>query len=151
MISRAFDIVSRRIDGPLMAALALTLALGLTVVYSASGASLERLGAQGRNLAIALLALWMFAHIPPQTLMRFAVPIWCYGSTPQSLRYEDIRRARNFRQRHRCARGRLVPGEGRRNIFSDAGVFRRNGLSVHERVTCHFKSHSCLRYRRFRC
>ena len=28
MISRAFDLLARRIDGPLMAALALTLALG---------------------------------------------------------------------------------------------------------------------------
>ncbi len=75
MISRAFEFLSRRIDGPLMAALA----LGLTVVYSASGASLERLGAQGRNLAIALLALWMFAHIPPQTLMRLALPAYAVG------------------------------------------------------------------------
>ena len=36
MISRAFDFLSRRIDGPLMAALALTLGLGVIVVYSAS-------------------------------------------------------------------------------------------------------------------
>jgi len=79
MIGRAFELVSRRIDGPLMAALALTVALGLTVVYSASGASLERLGAQGRNLAIALFALWVFAHIPPQTLMRLALPAYVVG------------------------------------------------------------------------
>ena len=79
MIGRAFDFLSRRIDGPLMAALALTVALGLTVVYSASGASLERLGAQGRNLAIALVALWVFAHIPPQTLMRLALPAYVIG------------------------------------------------------------------------
>ena len=37
VISRLFDLLSRRIDGPLMAALVLTIALGLTVVYSASG------------------------------------------------------------------------------------------------------------------
>ena len=58
MISRLFDFLSRRIDGPLMAALALTLALGLTVVYSASGGgSVDRVMGQGRNLMVAFLAL----------------------------------------------------------------------------------------------
>jgi rod shape determining protein RodA len=69
----------RRIDGPLMAALALTLALGLTVVYSAGGASLDRVAGQARNLAVALLALWMFAHIPPQVLLRLALPTYIAG------------------------------------------------------------------------
>ena len=80
MISRLFDALVRRIDGPLMAALALTLALGLTVVYSASGGgSLDRVLSQGRNLALALFALWIFAHIPPQTLMRLALPTYLLG------------------------------------------------------------------------
>jgi rod shape determining protein RodA len=79
MISRLFDVLVRRIDGPLMAALALTLALGLTVVYSAGGASLDRVAGQARNLAVGLLALWMFAHIPPQVLMRLALPTYLAG------------------------------------------------------------------------
>ncbi|MGZ5584760.1 MAG: FtsW/RodA/SpoVE family cell cycle protein, partial [Usitatibacter sp.] len=80
MISRIFDILSRRIDGPLMAALALTLALGVTVVYSASGGgSVDRVVSQGRNLGIALMALWLFAHIHPQTLMRIALPVYIVG------------------------------------------------------------------------
>ncbi|MEO5676685.1 MAG: rod shape-determining protein RodA [Usitatibacter sp.] len=80
MISRAFELVSRRIDGPLMAALALTLALGVTVVYSASGgSSLERVMGQGRNLAVAFVALWICAHIHPQLLMRMAVPLYVAG------------------------------------------------------------------------
>jgi len=80
MISRAFEFLSRRIDGPLMAALALTLALGLTVVYSASGGgTIDRVLGQGRNLAVAFIALWVFAHIAPQTLMRLALPIYLTG------------------------------------------------------------------------
>lgn len=80
MISRLFDALSRRIDGPLMAALALTIALGLTVVYSASGgSSMDRAIAQGRNLALALMALWIFAHIHPQMLMRLALPAYVAG------------------------------------------------------------------------
>jgi rod shape determining protein RodA len=79
MISRLFERIFRRIDGPLMAALALTVALGLTVVYSAGGASLDRVAGQARNLGVALLALWMFAHIPPQALMRLALPTYVAG------------------------------------------------------------------------
>ena len=80
MISRLFDALSRRIDGPLMAALALTIALGLTVVYSASGgSSMDRAIAQGRNLALALMALWIFAHVHPQMLMRLALPAYVAG------------------------------------------------------------------------
>lgn len=80
MISRLFDLVSRRIDGPLMVSLVLTLALGLTVVYSASGgASFDRVVGQGRNIAVAGAALWVAANIPPQALMRLAVPIYSAG------------------------------------------------------------------------
>jgi len=80
MINRLFEIIARRIDGPLMAALALTIALGLTVVYSASGgASADRVVAQARNLALALFALWLFAQIHPQTLMRLALPAYIAG------------------------------------------------------------------------
>ncbi len=79
MISRAFELLVRRIDGPLMAALALTVALGLTVVYSAGGASVDRVSGQARNLAVAIIALWVFAHIPPQTLMRLALPTYLVG------------------------------------------------------------------------
>jgi len=79
MLSRVFERLVRRIDGPLMAALALTLALGLTVVYSAGGASIDRVAGQARNLAVALIALWMFAHIPPQLLLRLALPTYLAG------------------------------------------------------------------------
>ena len=80
MISRLFEIISRRIDGPLMAALALTIALGITVVYSASGgSSFDRAVGQGRNLAVALVALWVFAQIHPQLLMRLALPAYVAG------------------------------------------------------------------------
>ena len=80
MISRAFDLLARRIDGPLMAAILLTSALGLTVVYSASGGgSLDRVLGQARNLALALFALWLFAQVPPQTLMRLALPAYIAG------------------------------------------------------------------------
>ena len=80
MIGRAFDFVARRIDGPLMAALALTIALGVTVVYSASGgASVDRLVGQVRNLGVALVAMWILAQVQPQLLMRLALPLYVVG------------------------------------------------------------------------
>jgi rod shape determining protein RodA len=80
VISRFFELISRRIDGPLMVALVLTVSLGLTVVYSASGGgSFDRVLGQTRNLALALGALWVVANIPPQALMRLAVPVYAAG------------------------------------------------------------------------
>ena len=80
MIGRIFDFITRRIDGPLMAALALTIALGITVVYSASGGgSWERLAGQFRNLGVALAAMWILAHVHPQLLMRLALPVYIGG------------------------------------------------------------------------
>jgi rod shape determining protein RodA len=77
MISRAFDLLTRRIDGPLMAALAIAFAVGLSVVYSASGGgSLDRVMGQARNLGVALVALWVLAQIHPQILMRLALPLY---------------------------------------------------------------------------
>ena len=80
MIGRAFDLLARRIDGPLMATLALTVALGATVVYSASGgASMDRVLVQVRNLAVAFAALWILAQVHPQVLLRLALPTYVAG------------------------------------------------------------------------
>jgi rod shape determining protein RodA len=80
VIGRAFDLLARRIDGPLMATLALTVALGATVVYSASGgASMDRVLVQVRNLAVAFAALWILAQVHPQVLLRLALPTYVAG------------------------------------------------------------------------
>ena len=77
MISRVWSFLTGRIDGPLMAALAIAFALGLTVVYSASGGgSLDRVMGQVRNLGVALVALWILAQVHPQLLMRLALPLY---------------------------------------------------------------------------
>ena len=79
-IDRAFDAATRRLDGPLMVTLIVLSALSMTVVYSASGgASFDRALGQLRNFAVALIALWIIANIPPQQLMRLAIPIYVVG------------------------------------------------------------------------
>ncbi len=78
-IDRVFDVFARRLDGPLMVTLVVLAALSLAVVFSASGQSSDRLLGQARNFAVALVVLWMAANIPPQQLMRLAIPIYVAG------------------------------------------------------------------------
>ncbi len=67
------------IDGPLLAVSLLLAALGLVTLFSASYEMPSRVLAQVGNLAVALAAMWVVAQIPPQTLMRFAVPAYLIG------------------------------------------------------------------------
>ena len=67
------------IDGPLLGiALALS-ALGLATLFSASLEQPGRVSGQAVNLAVALGAMWVVARVPPQTLMRLAVPAYVLG------------------------------------------------------------------------
>jgi len=67
------------IDGTLLALSLLLVALGLATLFSASYEQPGRVSAQVANLAVALAAMWVVARIPPQTLMRFAVPAYFIG------------------------------------------------------------------------
>jgi rod shape determining protein RodA len=64
------------IDGPLFGLSLALVALGLATLFSASYETPGRVAAQAANLAIALAAMWVVAQVPPQTLMRFAVPAY---------------------------------------------------------------------------
>ena len=79
LIDRVFDVFARRLDGPLMVTLMVLAALSLAVVYSASGQSMDRALGQARNFAVALVVLWVAANVPPQQLMRLAIPIYIAG------------------------------------------------------------------------
>jgi rod shape determining protein RodA len=67
------------IDGPLFSLALILVAIGLVTLYSASYEYPARVAGQVANLAVAFTAMWMFAQIPPQTLMRFAVPAYLAG------------------------------------------------------------------------
>ncbi|HEX4859116.1 MAG TPA: rod shape-determining protein RodA [Usitatibacteraceae bacterium] len=79
-INLAFDRITRRLDGPLMVTLMVLAALSIAVIYSASGGGgFDRALGQVRNFAVALVALWLVANIPPQQLMRLAIPVYTLG------------------------------------------------------------------------
>ena len=72
-------LLSAHIDGPLLAAVLLLMATGLTVLYSASNAGWPRVTAQMMNMLVALGVMWVFANIPPHFLMRLALPVFALG------------------------------------------------------------------------
>jgi rod shape determining protein RodA len=76
---RLWEVVVRRVDRPLFA-IALTLVgVGFVTLFSAADQSVGRLVNQGVSLALALVAMWVIANIPPQTLARVALPLYAAG------------------------------------------------------------------------
>ena len=67
------------IDGPLLTLSFALVAVGLATLFSASYETPARVTAQAANLAVAIAAMWLMAQVPPQTLMRFAVPAYLLG------------------------------------------------------------------------
>ena len=70
---------SRHLDSFLIGCLFFTCVVGLFVLYSASGQSIERVGAQCVNIAAAFSVMWVAANIPPQHLERIALPLYILG------------------------------------------------------------------------
>ena len=67
------------IDSTLLMLLLTLSMVGLAVLYSASYDVPARLATQLVSLAVALTAMWIVAQVPPQTMMRFAVPAYVVG------------------------------------------------------------------------
>ncbi len=66
-------------DGPLVLIVGAILVLGTVTLYSAGIDFPGRIEDHVRNIMIALMVMWIAAVIPPQTLMRFAVPLYIIG------------------------------------------------------------------------
>lgn len=66
-------------DGMLSLILFLLLTVSMITMYSASANFPGRIEDQVRNIAVAFFVMWVAANVPPQTLMRFAVPVYTVG------------------------------------------------------------------------
>jgi rod shape determining protein RodA len=66
-------------DGPLSILIFLIVATGIVTMYSAGMDFPGRLEHHMRNIVIAFFVMWFVANIPPQTLMRFAIPLYTLG------------------------------------------------------------------------
>ena len=80
MISRIWHYFADHIDWPLLTAVLLLAGAGLIILFSAAGSEGgEKVYAQVRNLGLALAVMWIVANIPPQHLMRLALPLYVVG------------------------------------------------------------------------
>ncbi len=68
-------------DGPLSAILVMLLLTSLVTMHSAGIDFPGRVEDQLRNIAVAFFVMWVASMVPPQTLMRMAVPIYTVGVT----------------------------------------------------------------------
>jgi rod shape determining protein RodA len=66
-------------DIPLLIAMLLLAGAGLTTMYSAGFDAGTRFVDHGRNMLIALAVIFVVAQISPQTLLKFAVPLYTLG------------------------------------------------------------------------
>ncbi|MDQ2918011.1 MAG: rod shape-determining protein RodA [Pseudomonadota bacterium] len=75
-IQRAWEVLTRRIDSVLFGAALAIVGVGLVTLFSASDQSVPRETSQAMSLSFAIVLMWMFANIAPQTLARAAVPLY---------------------------------------------------------------------------
>ena len=79
MIRRSLLRLVAHLDGPLVGLLALLLLLSTAVVFSASGENAGRVIGHLTNIGVALGAMLLVSHVPPQRLMQFALPAYVLG------------------------------------------------------------------------
>jgi rod shape determining protein RodA len=79
ILRRALGIATANVDGVLLGMLGLLLGIGITVLYSASNESMTRVSGQLINIAVAFAIMWMAAKVPPNHLMRIALPAYLFG------------------------------------------------------------------------
>ena len=75
-LAQLWEVLSRRIDSFLFGITLAIVGVGFVTLFSAADQSLARVGNQLASLAVALVAMWVVANIPPQTLARAAVPLY---------------------------------------------------------------------------
>ncbi len=79
MINQIVHIISKHIDSILMSCILFAMLVGLFVLYSASGESLNRLTSQLINISVAITIMWAVANIQPQLMERIALPLYLIG------------------------------------------------------------------------
>jgi len=79
VINRLYAYLVKHVDRYLMTLVAVLLVIGLLTLYSAAGASLERVAAQFANICIALVVMWIAANVPLHYLSRMALPLYVLG------------------------------------------------------------------------
>jgi len=67
------------LDGPLLLITSALMMVGLATVFSATYDANNRALSQLLNMLVGIAVMWCVAQVPPQKLMRFAVPLYVLG------------------------------------------------------------------------
>jgi len=76
LLSRIWEALTRRIDRMLFVCALAIVGVGLVTLFSAADQSVPRVTSQLLSFGFAIVLMWLFANIPPQTLARAAVPLY---------------------------------------------------------------------------
>ncbi|HXU66556.1 MAG TPA: rod shape-determining protein RodA [Casimicrobiaceae bacterium] len=76
LVQRLWEALTRRIDSMLFGPALAIVGIGLVTLFSAADQSIARETSQALSLSFAIVLMWMFANIAPQTLARAAVPLY---------------------------------------------------------------------------
>ncbi len=79
LVARIWEFVVRPVDRFLFGITMAIVAVGLVTLFSAADQSAARVGNQLASLAVALVAMWVVANVPPPALARTAVPLYVLG------------------------------------------------------------------------
>jgi rod shape determining protein RodA len=74
--ARVWEFIARPVDRFLFGITIAIVAVGMVTLFSAADQSAARMTNQLVSLAVSLVAMWVVANIPPQTLARTAVPLY---------------------------------------------------------------------------
>jgi rod shape determining protein RodA len=74
--ARVWEFIVRPVDRFLFGIAMAIVAVGMVTLFSAADQSAARLTSQLASLAVGLVAMWVVANVPPQTLARTAVPLY---------------------------------------------------------------------------
>ena len=76
LAARIWEFVVRPVDRFLFGITMVIVVVGLVTLFSAADQSIDRVRTQLASLMVALIAMWVVANLPPQTLARTAVPLY---------------------------------------------------------------------------
>lgn len=76
LVARFWEFVVRPVDRFLFGITMAIVAVGMVTLFSAADQSAARLTSQLASLAVALVAMWVVANVPPPALARTAVPLY---------------------------------------------------------------------------
>ena len=78
-LRRGWQQLIAHIDFPLLVITLAIMAVGLATVHSATFDGNQRVFSQAGNMGVALVIMWFVSRLPPQKLMRFAIPLYLLG------------------------------------------------------------------------